>query len=198
MHFRYALLANRPESADSDFSWHDMRLKVNGELLSNFGNFVNRYFVFFIDDNSKKRAVNFVCSKDFYGTRVPPKGELSAEDLSLIEAVNSHLATYIDLLENVCLLLFCRGKPLTIGEITRWIERSSFHFARWKQVFARQSAVEAFQRRSPSLFYCYSYVSKPGLLTCIDHVHAPFLFCFADTDQRTVSPNYCSRHIRAT
>ena len=73
MHFRYALLANRPESADSDFSWHDMRLKVNGELLSNFGNFVNRYFVFFIDDNSKKGPSILFAQKIFTEQGFHPK-----------------------------------------------------------------------------------------------------------------------------
>ena len=35
--WRYYLLANRPEVADSSFSWDDLREKNNGELLANLG-----------------------------------------------------------------------------------------------------------------------------------------------------------------
>lgn len=36
------MLANRPESADTDFKWSDLAAKNNGELLANLGNFINR------------------------------------------------------------------------------------------------------------------------------------------------------------
>ena len=36
--WRYYLLANRPEVADSSFSWDDLKEKNNGELLANLGN----------------------------------------------------------------------------------------------------------------------------------------------------------------
>jgi methionyl-tRNA synthetase len=42
---RYALISNLPENKDSDFSWRDYQLKVNSELVSIIGNFVNRIFV---------------------------------------------------------------------------------------------------------------------------------------------------------
>lgn len=42
---RYALISNLPENKDSDFSWKDYQLKVNSELVSIIGNFVNRIFV---------------------------------------------------------------------------------------------------------------------------------------------------------
>ncbi|KAI9220309.1 methionyl-tRNA synthetase [Blastocladiella britannica] len=40
--WRYYLLANRPESQDSDFSWTEFIQRNNSELLNNLGNFVNR------------------------------------------------------------------------------------------------------------------------------------------------------------
>jgi len=42
---RYVLCANAPETKDNDFTWKDFQDRVNGELLSIFGNFVNRAFV---------------------------------------------------------------------------------------------------------------------------------------------------------
>ena len=44
--FRYYLLVNRPESADTIFSWKDLQEKLNKELLANIGNLVNRTLVF--------------------------------------------------------------------------------------------------------------------------------------------------------
>lgn len=43
---RYAIAANAPETADSDFSWKDFQMRCNAELLGKFGNFVNRVLVF--------------------------------------------------------------------------------------------------------------------------------------------------------
>jgi methionyl-tRNA synthetase len=40
--FRYYLLTNRPETADTTFSWNDFQGKLNGELVANIGNLVNR------------------------------------------------------------------------------------------------------------------------------------------------------------
>ncbi|KAG8836284.1 hypothetical protein FRC17_007434 [Serendipita sp. 399] len=44
--WRYYLLANRPESGDSMFSWSDFITANNSVLLKNFGNFVNRILKF--------------------------------------------------------------------------------------------------------------------------------------------------------
>ncbi len=42
---RYVLCANAPETKDNDFTWKDFQEKNNSELVSIFGNFVNRTFV---------------------------------------------------------------------------------------------------------------------------------------------------------
>ncbi len=39
---RYYLISNGPETSDADFSWKDFGLKVNKELIGNFGNFIYR------------------------------------------------------------------------------------------------------------------------------------------------------------
>ncbi|MDE1798333.1 MAG: methionine--tRNA ligase [Candidatus Micrarchaeota archaeon] len=44
--WRYYLLANRPETSDTTFSWDDFGSKLNRELLANYGNLVNRVLVF--------------------------------------------------------------------------------------------------------------------------------------------------------
>jgi methionyl-tRNA synthetase len=42
---RYVLCANAPETKDNDFTWKDFQDRTNNELVSIFGNFVNRSFV---------------------------------------------------------------------------------------------------------------------------------------------------------
>ncbi|MFH1784824.1 MAG: methionine--tRNA ligase [Candidatus Micrarchaeota archaeon] len=44
--WRYYLLVNRPEQADTNFIWNDFTDKNNNELLANLGNLVNRTLVF--------------------------------------------------------------------------------------------------------------------------------------------------------
>ena len=43
--WRFYLLYVRPETMDSTFSWTDLVLKNNSELLNNLGNFINRYAI---------------------------------------------------------------------------------------------------------------------------------------------------------
>jgi methionyl-tRNA synthetase len=42
---RYVLCANAPETKDNDFTWKDFQDRTNSELVSIFGNYVNRAFV---------------------------------------------------------------------------------------------------------------------------------------------------------
>jgi methionyl-tRNA synthetase len=44
--FRYYLLRNRPEKNDTQFLWIDFMEKVNGEIIGNYANLVNRVFQF--------------------------------------------------------------------------------------------------------------------------------------------------------
>ncbi len=42
---RYVLCSNSPETKDNDFTWKDFQDRTNNELVSIFGNFINRTFV---------------------------------------------------------------------------------------------------------------------------------------------------------
>ena len=44
--WRYYLMINRPEKADTEFSWEDFQEKLNNELVANLGNLVNRTMTF--------------------------------------------------------------------------------------------------------------------------------------------------------
>ncbi|KAI5935027.1 Methionine--tRNA ligase, cytoplasmic [Manis javanica] len=83
--WRFYLLYIRPEGQDSAFSWTDMLLKNNSELLNNLGNFINRAGMF--------------VSK-FFGGFVPEM-VLTSDDQRLLAHVTLELQHYHQLLEKV-------------------------------------------------------------------------------------------------
>ena len=88
--WRYYLLANRPETSDTQFEWQSFVLANNSELLANFGNFVNRIVKF----------VNAKCDStvpEFSATYTDDSFDFTA----WIAGVNKLLAEYVDLMENV-------------------------------------------------------------------------------------------------
>jgi methionyl-tRNA synthetase len=46
--WRFYIFYNRPEKSDAQFTWNDFQEKVNGELIGNLGNLVNRTLSFII------------------------------------------------------------------------------------------------------------------------------------------------------
>ncbi|XP_037535350.1 methionine--tRNA ligase, cytoplasmic [Nematolebias whitei] len=83
--WRFYLLYVRPEGQDSAFSWADMALKNNSELLNNLGNFINRAGVF--------------VTKFFEGC--VPVMDLQREDKKLLALVGWELQQYIQLMDKV-------------------------------------------------------------------------------------------------
>ncbi len=71
---RYVLCANAPETKDNDFTWKDFQDRTNNELVSVFGNFVNRTFV----------LMHKLC-----GGRVPPvhNGLLTDADKAMADEI---------------------------------------------------------------------------------------------------------------
>ncbi|GAV02250.1 hypothetical protein RvY_12841 [Ramazzottius varieornatus] len=83
--YRFYLLFVRPENQDTVFSWTDLVLKNNTELLNNLGNFVNR-------------ALSFL-DKNFGG--VVPEMKLNQEDLYFLSSVHTEITEYLDHMEHV-------------------------------------------------------------------------------------------------
>lgn len=83
---RYAIAANAPEMADSEFSWRDFQMRCNAELLGKFGNFVHRVLVF-IKQNAQ--------------AQVPAQGEILEPDQkflhqmkTLVDAANDSFESF--------------------------------------------------------------------------------------------------------
>lgn len=83
---RYVLCANAPETKDNDFTWKDFQDRNNSELVSIFGNFVNRTWV----------LMHKLC-----GGKVPKLHEdiLDEKDRALIAAVENSKNKVESLLE---------------------------------------------------------------------------------------------------
>lgn len=85
--WRYYLLTNRPEQADTIFSWTDFQAKNNNELLKNLGNFCNRILKF-LNNN--------------YASKVPQaEATYSDKDNQFIAIVNNHVKEYLAAFEQV-------------------------------------------------------------------------------------------------
>lgn len=67
---RYVLTINAPETKDNDFTWDDFQARVNNELVSVYGNFINRVVVL---------------SQKYYDGIVPEAGPLSEEDKQVLQ-----------------------------------------------------------------------------------------------------------------
>ncbi|MFC4665066.1 methionine--tRNA ligase [Falsiporphyromonas endometrii] len=83
---RYVLTANAPETKDNDFTWKDFQARNNNELVSVFGNFVNRALVL---------------NQKYYDGIVPESGEFTdydkeclAEMKRLRKEIESRLDTF--------------------------------------------------------------------------------------------------------
>ncbi|MBN2478136.1 methionine--tRNA ligase [Candidatus Micrarchaeota archaeon] len=83
--WRYYLLINRPEQADTQFTWDDFGEKLNNELVANIGNLVNRTLVFI---------------KNKFGGTVP-KADLNDDDKAFLEECRKEYKMITASLENV-------------------------------------------------------------------------------------------------
>lgn len=74
---RYVLTANAPETKDNDFTWADFQARNNNELVSIFGNFINRVMVL---------------TDKYYKGIVPEASELSQVDEETLKELQAYPA----------------------------------------------------------------------------------------------------------
>ncbi len=78
--WRFYIYYNRPEKADAQFTWADFQEKVNGELIGNLGNLVNR-------------TISFI--NRFYDSSVP-EGAADAEFLSEVKEREAEVTLHLE------------------------------------------------------------------------------------------------------
>ncbi len=82
---RYCLLANLPETKDSEFTWRDFQARNNNELVAILGNFINRALVL---------------TQKYFDNHVPVRGTLEEIDKATLEnllALPQRIAASVEL-----------------------------------------------------------------------------------------------------
>ncbi|TVR02699.1 MAG: methionine--tRNA ligase [Spirochaetaceae bacterium] len=86
--WRFYLYYNRPETSDFTFTWDDFREKINGELIGNLGNLVNRTLAF-----QTKFFGNSLPEEDSAGTVTSPEWK---EFWNTVRTMESEITDYLE------------------------------------------------------------------------------------------------------
>lgn len=84
--WRFFLLATRPETKDSNFSWDSFREKINSDLNDTFGNFIHR-------------TLKFINSN--FESKIPEPVNLSPADNSILEKIKNIVESISNAFENL-------------------------------------------------------------------------------------------------
>jgi methionyl-tRNA synthetase len=103
--FRYFVAVAGPETQDADFTWAEFVRRTNDELVAGWGNLVNR-------------TANLI-AKNF--GEIPPAGELTAEDRSLLEAVQGAFAAVGDLIGRNRMKQAMSEAMRTVAEVNKYV-----------------------------------------------------------------------------
>ncbi|HEU5045452.1 MAG TPA: methionine--tRNA ligase [Nocardioidaceae bacterium] len=103
--FRYFVAVAGPENQDADFTWAEFVRRTNDELVAGWGNLVNR-------------TANLI-AKNF--GEIPPAGELTAEDRSLLEAVQGAFAAVGDLIGRNRMKQAMSEAMRTVAEVNKYV-----------------------------------------------------------------------------
>jgi methionyl-tRNA synthetase len=123
--WRFYIFYNRPERADSLFTWSDFQEKVNGELIGNLGNLVNR-------------TLSFVTR--YYGGLIPPGG---SADRGFSEKLRAYEGRIGELLERAEL----RDAFRTLFELSSFANKTFQDGEPWKKRTGEPPAAEALIRQ---------------------------------------------------
>jgi methionyl-tRNA synthetase len=118
---RYYLTVNMPEAHDSDWDWEDFYKRNNNELVATWGNLANRVISFTV--------------KQFEG-KVPDPGELTPEDIAIIQSVEAGFETVGNELEAVHLRSALGMAMSLASEVNKYLDTS----APWKTVKTDRAA----------------------------------------------------------
>jgi methionyl-tRNA synthetase len=141
-YWRYALIANAPESDDATFTWEHFASTVNKDLADTLGNFVNRVLAF---------------THARFGDRVPAGGSPGDAEQRLGEQIAGLLAAYESHLES----LQFRKAAASLRAL--WSAGNSYleEKAPWLEIRSDPEAAALTLRTAINLIRLYSVVSEP-------------------------------------
>ncbi|GAB4844078.1 hypothetical protein Ancab_014042 [Ancistrocladus abbreviatus] len=156
--WRYYLLTNRPEVSDTLFTWADLQAKLNNELLSNLGNFINRVLSFIAKPSGQG-----------YGSVVPDASGAESHALTqtLYEKVGKHVEQYIEYMEKVKLKQGLKTVMSISGEGNSYLQESQF----WKLYKEDKPSCAIVVRTSAGLVYLLACLLEPFMPSLSLEVH---------------------------
>jgi methionyl-tRNA synthetase len=152
-YWRYYLMANSPESSDSNFTWEHFASVVNKDLADVLGNFVNRVTKF--------------CESRFDG-KLPGEGEYGAEEEALAKELDGRVAQYTWHLEE---MEFRKA----LGELRAiWVAGNEYltRAAPWTHVKTDRARAAAAVRMGLNLVHLFGHLSWPVMPTAARAIHA--------------------------
>jgi methionyl-tRNA synthetase len=100
-YWRYFLIASRPETKDTDFTWELFTEKINSELNDTFGNFIHR-------------TLSFINTK--FDSEIPQPEELDKDAKAILETLNERVQTIAKELED-CRLQAAMTTVISIARV---------------------------------------------------------------------------------
>lgn len=151
-YWRYYLMANAPESSDSNFTWQHFASVVNKDLADVLGNFVNRVTKF--------------CAARFEG-KIPAEGAYGAEEESLAVELDARIAQYRDHLE----ALEFRKAVAELRAI--WVAGNEYltRAAPWTAIKTDRDRAAASVRTGLNLVHLFGHLSWPIIPEAARAVH---------------------------
>ncbi|KAH0676626.1 hypothetical protein KY285_024427 [Solanum tuberosum] len=136
------------EVSDSLFSWADLQVKLNSELLSNLGNFVNRVLSFIAKDPDSG-----------YGSIIPDAEGAESHSLTkaLGEKVRSRVQQYVEAMEKVKLKQGLKVAMSISSEGNSYLQASQF----WKLYKEDRPSCSIVMRTACGLVYLLACLLEP-------------------------------------
>jgi methionyl-tRNA synthetase len=151
-YWRYYLIANAPESADSNFTWDQFAGTINKDLADVLGNFVNRVTKF--------------CAARFDGA-VPGEGEYGEEEKALIAELDRRVDQYTEYLEVV-------EFRKALGELRAiWVAGNEYltRAAPWTKIKTDRAQAAVGVRMGLNLVHQFAHLSWPVMPVMAKKIH---------------------------
>ncbi|HEY8698955.1 MAG TPA: methionine--tRNA ligase [Rhizomicrobium sp.] len=151
-YWRYYLMANAPESSDSNFTWEHFASVVNKDLADVLGNFVNRVTKF--------------CAARFDGA-VPGEGTYGAEEQALIAELDKRVADYTALLEAI-------EFRKALGELRAIFVAGNEYLTRaapWTHIKADRAKAAVGVRMGLNLVHLFGHLAWPVIPASARRIH---------------------------
>lgn len=151
-YWRYYLIANAPESSDSNFTWEQFAGTINKDLADVLGNFVNRVTKF--------------CAARFDG-KVPEEGEYGEEENALIAELDRRVGQYGQFLE-------AAEFRKAMGELRAiWVAGNEYmtRAAPWTHIKTDRARAGAGVRMGLNLVHLFAHLAWPVMPSMARTIH---------------------------